>query len=438
MSGAVRIVAPRASAEQMASWQINPEAPLAAVRVGESASSPSSSSPPTAMISGNAPEEVAASDTHSAPPVVQAHVIPSPRESRVERLPTTQPGADVAELPRWPVRATLPAPARGRMTAPPSMPTELEPAAATNISALDGTDSWVFEEDYEERRVDGEVVPTTYFERSEPARRTRSGSLIAAGAAAVVVALTVGLALHAPSDRAVSTPVAHPARAPVALAVALPMAVPTPSEQRSLPITSWPIGAIVTLVDNGAPGVLGPTPVTASLDPSHSYDVMLAVAGHPAKLLHIDLATMHALEVDLDTDPPLEKLTAHDPPVTAKLAARPPARPAPAARPQHHSMPHAALVTPVFDAPSAPPKPIQVALAAGARNGVLMISAKPPCEIIIDGRSTHLFTPQRSLALTAGAHVVTLVNVSIGVKKTIAVKVDAVKPTKVIQDFTKG
>jgi hypothetical protein len=442
MSGAVSVVAPRASAVQTASLQINPEAPLAAVRVGQS---PSPSSRLTAMISGNAPEAIAAnaaiaaiaaSDTHCATPVVQAHVIPSPRESRVERLPTTQPGADVAELPRWPVRATLPAPSRGRVTVPPPMLTELGPAAATNISALDGSDRWVFEEDYEERRVDGEVVPTTYFERSEPARRTRSRWVIAAGAAAAVVALIVGLALHAPSDRAVSTPVAKPApsRAPVAQAVA----VPTPSERSSLPITSWPTGAIVTLVDNGAPGVLGPTPVTASLDPSRSYDVMLAVAGHPAKLRHIDLATMHELAVDFDADPPVEKLTARDPPVTAKLAARPPAPPAPAARPQHHSMPHAAIVTPAFDAPTAAPKPTQVALAAGARKGVLMISAKPPCEIIIDGRSTHLVTPQRSLALAAGAHVVTLVNLSIGIKKTISVKVDALKPTKLIQDFTKG
>ena len=434
------VVTPRASAEQMASWQTHPEAPLAEVRVGESSSSPSPSSSPTAKISGNAPEEVAASGTHIATPVVQVHVIPSPRESRVERLPTTQPGADVAELPRWPVHATRPAPSRGRVTAPSPMLTELEPAAATNISALDGSDRWVFEEDYEERRVDGEVVPTTYFERSEPARRTRSRSVIAAGAAAAVVALIVGLALHAPSERAVSTPVANPARSrePVALAVAVAVPVATPIERSSLPITSWPTGAIVTLVDNGAPGVLGPTPVIASLDPSHSYDVMLAVAGHPAKLHHIDLAAMHELAVDFDADPPLEKLTAHDPPVTATFAARPPAPPAPAPRPQHHSMPHAAIVTPAFAATSAAPKPTQVALAAGARKGVLMISAKPPCEIIIDGRSTHLVTPQRSLALDAGAHVVTLVNVSFGIKKMISVRVDAVTPTKVIQDFTKG
>ena len=188
--------------------------------------------------------------------------------------------------------------------------------------------------------------------------------------------------------------------------------------------------------------MLGPTPVSASLDPSHSYDVMLAVPGRAAQLRHVDLGTMHELAVDLDGDPALDKVAAHDPPVppvvVVHLAPRPPATLAPAAPPHHHSMPHAAIVTPAFDAPSAAPRPSQVAPATGAGNGVLMVSAKPPCEIIIDGRATHLVTPQRSIPLTSGAHAVTLVNVSVGIKKTIAVKVDAKKPTKVIQDFTKG
>ena len=88
-----------------------------------------------------------------------------------------------------------------------------------------------------------------------------------------------------------------------------------------------------------------------------------------------------------------------------------------------------------------PAKPKQVAIAAPvapAGTGILMVSAKPPCEIIVDGKSTHLTTPQRSIALSPGTHAVTLVNASIGIKKTIAVKVEAKKPTKLIQDFTKA
>ena len=65
-----------------------------------------------------------------------------------------------------------------------------------------------------------------------------------------------------------------------------------------------------------------------------------------------------------------------------------------------------------------------------------MINAKPPCEILIDGKATGLTTPQRSIAVSAGMHKVTLVNKDAGIKKTVAVKVTAGKATKVIQDYT--
>ena len=66
-----------------------------------------------------------------------------------------------------------------------------------------------------------------------------------------------------------------------------------------------------------------------------------------------------------------------------------------------------------------------------------MISSKPPCEIVVDGKSTHLQTPQRALPLPAGAHTITLVNAQMHIKKTLAVDIVAKKPTKVIQDFLK-
>ncbi len=507
-SGKVSVVAPRASAEMMASWQINPEAPIGSASLPSlpslaslpalppAVARPTISRPPiplaartialaplpdTRTLTGNAPSVMTEAPAQAAP-IVQQDLIPSPRESRVERLPTKQPGADVADLPAWPVRAALPMPSRGRTTiAPPIAPiasvaplpipsvagvprvsTQAVPSVlvapemvAPRVSALDGSDAWVFEDDYEERRVDGEVVPTTYFERTETGARMRPRYLVAAGAAAAAIALFVGIAMHSSSES--PAPVSPAALAPkthTPEVVAKPQpSLPTTSlPTTSLPITSWPTGAVVTLVDNGAPSVLGPTPVNAALDPSHSYDVMLAVAGRPTTLRHIDLATMHELAIDLDADPSLDKLPAHTAPTApihlaaapATIEARQPAvapvAPVLVEHHHHHSAPVATIVTPSFDTPSpvAAPKPKQVALATAPGNGVLMISAKPPCEIIIDGKSTHLTTPQRSIALAAGPHTVLLVNASIGIRKTIAVKVDAKKPTKLIQDFTKG
>jgi hypothetical protein len=551
----VSLVEPKATPEMMASWQINPEAPLSETAPAVEPVRPSAPPPlpfavkapvdalpttielvrapeavkpeivkqaETPLLTGNAPSVVTASAT--ALPVVQQEIIPSPRESRVTQLPTSQPGADVADLPVWPMapvaktmgevlaaRASstslppptrdssrLPAP-RGRNTLPPPIPTvAAEPApvapkvptlaappvlvapevVAKNVSALDGSDGWVFEDDYDERQVDGEVVPTTYFERTEPPPQTRSRFLIAAGGAAAALAVIVGIAMHGSSSTtATAKAIAKPAETtpapinsaalakpeviaetppppPAPVAAVMPAPVPAPTvvptaapsataaQLTTLPITSWPDGATVTLVDNGNATVLGRTPVSAALDRSHSYDVVLAVVGRPTIVKHVDFATMHELAVDLDPVPK-DVVAAH----------------APAPKP-HHTAPTSQIAVPNFDAPPAPvthhhhhdvvaqtpapaptPAPAkakEVALAAPDGAGFLMVSAKPPCEIVIDGKPTKLTTPQRSISLAPGAHAVTLINASIGIRKTIAVKVEAKKPTKLIQDFTKS
>ena len=64
-----------------------------------------------------------------------------------------------------------------------------------------------------------------------------------------------------------------------------------------------------------------------------------------------------------------------------------------------------------------------------------MISTKPPCEIVVDGKATELSTPQRALALPAGTHRITLVNAQDHVNKTIAVRIHARHATKLIRDF---
>jgi hypothetical protein len=366
-------------------------------------------------------------------------------------IPTAQMAAQLPPRPTAQLRA-------------PKVPTlDIAAVQPSQASALDGSDGWVFEDDYEERHVDGEVVPTTYFERSEPLPvRGRPRYLLALGAGAAAIAVIVALAMHGssstpltllPTAATAETPVPTPttvvAPTPVVATttptVAAPVTtaataspVPIAPTLTTLPITSWPNGATVTLVDNGTATVLGRTPVNAALDPSHSYDVVLAVVGRPTIVKHVDLATMHELAVDLDPEPAA---------VTAHVAAPTPASPmahvaaahAPAPEHHHHHQTGLAIATPDFA--TAPPKPKQVAAAtpAGATgNGVLMISTKPPCEIVIDGKPTKLMTPQRALAVPSGTHTVTLINAQIGIRKQFGVKVDAKKPTKLIEDFTKG
>jgi len=570
VSPRVALVEPKATPEMMASWQINPAAPLATSEtLPPVRSKPASVPPPIPVkaepvklpttielvraperpvipptddwslppveVTGNAPNVAANATELPALPVVQQEVIPSPRESRVAPLPTSQVGADVADLPQWPQIGTpsssatpggstaptlgdalaarrasagkLPAPRGRTATVPPPVPADVAPVVApipaapakapsarmsavlvapevappAKVSALDGSDGWVFEEDYEERAVDGEVVPTTYFERTDMPEREPRKFLLAVGGAAAAIAVIIAIALHgskepakaktaaataapiaetAPAEAPVVAPVAAPAPAAASVAAAAapapavaepaPVAAPPAAKPglTTLPITSWPNGAVVTLVDNGNATVLGKTPVSAALDPSHSYDVVFAVVGRPTTVKHVDLAKMQELAVDLDSEPGAAKAAdkvAEKPAEKQVVAAAPVTAPAPAHH--HHEetaiaatpAPHVAarskpkqlvLATPDFDTGAAP--------APTGGNGMLMVSAKPPCDILIDGKSTGLATPQRAISLPPGAHAITLVNSQNGIKKTIAVKVEAKKSTKLIKDFTKS
>jgi len=84
-------------------------------------------------------------------------------------------------------------------------------------------------------------------------------------------------------------------------------------------------------------------------------------------------------------------------------------------------------------------KPKKAASAPAAKSkdmGTLLVNAKPPCEIIVDGKQTGLSTPQRDLALSPGAHTILLVNAENRIKKLSKVKITAGKPTRLVVDLT--
>ncbi len=76
-----------------------------------------------------------------------------------------------------------------------------------------------------------------------------------------------------------------------------------------------------------------------------------------------------------------------------------------------------------------------VASASGGK-GTLMLGAKPPCRIYIDGRNTGKMTPQRGISLPAGKHKILLVNKEYNIKSRATVVIKTGKKTRVIRDLS--
>jgi hypothetical protein len=212
----------------------------------------------------------------------------------------------------------------------------------------------------------------------------------------------------APVAEAVPVPVAAAAPAVAAPAVVedpAPVAVVEPAVPVGRPqlvdvrIDSHPMGATVMIVDRGKTSFLGTTPLATSIDGARTYDLVFTLGKSPAQLVHFDPAQDKHLDTALVI-------------------------PAPVA-PEHH------VAAPVAHRVAAP-----VADVAG--EGTLMISSKPPCEILVDGKSTGLTTPQRSISLPSGKHAITLVSAADAqLKRTVAIEITPNKATKVIQDLMK-
>jgi len=192
-------------------------------------------------------------------------------------------------------------------------------------------------------------------------------------------------------------------------------------------IDSTPSGATVTLVDRGKSQFVGKTPVNATLDTSREYDLVFTFPNKATQQKHLNASTTRRIAVTLP-----EQVNAQ--PATAV---------APATAPRHFEKPIAekALASPVRKASAEPgpasavKKPGKAAGEPAPGEGTLMVSSKPPCQIVIDGKPTGLTTPQRSITLSAGNHKVTLINSEKDIKKTVSVQITANSTEKVIEDL---
>jgi hypothetical protein len=208
-------------------------------------------------------------------------------------------------------------------------------------------------------------------------------------------------------------------------------------------LDSTPSGATVTLIDRGKSTFLGSTPISTALDPSRQYDLVFSHASKPTQIEHIDPSVTKRLAVVLGKAP------AKAAPVEVKKAVEAPKKgsgPSPEKIVEAPKKP--VVVAPKLEKTEAPkavvveePKkteePKKAVVEAPAGDGVLMVSSKPPCEILVDGVATGLTTPQRAIKLSAGTHKVTLVNTAEKIKKTVTITVSADQPTKVIENFMK-
>jgi hypothetical protein len=326
--------------------------------------------------------------------------------------------ADVALLPAAPpVTVPVSSPLVSASPAPPPVEVTADPSAAQSWRPSMASVDW------SEGEAGEHMVGTLQLRKPSELRRV-VGKLVLPILLLVVAGVAIGALVAFRGDVALVAPAAiepapepsnaaavaspEPAAASSAPAAASP-APAAPSEEQGVPsadsiveparppelvevrIDSTPSGATVTLVDRGKSQFVGTTPVNAAVDPSREYDLVFSWASRPAQQEHLDPRTTRRVAATLDKRPPAS-------------------RPADTAPRRERTEPG---------------------------EGTLMISSKPPCEIVIDGKPTGLTTPQRAIALPAGNHKVTLINRENDVRRTIGVEITQGATEKVIEDLMK-
>jgi hypothetical protein len=278
------------------------------------------------------------------------------------------------------------------------------------------------------RAVRDELVATAPAAAPSQAPAAASTTAPAAAAARPVPQVTAA-PVAALATAAPSAPEAPPAVAPVAPApAAAAPAAPAAPALVDVRIDSIPVGATVMLIDRGRTQLIGDTPIDTAVDPSREYDLVFTSASAPPHIEHLDPRTTRRVEVALDP---------HD--GAAGPADAPPRvehAPAEHAPVEHAPVEHA----PVEHTPARPARPRseprgEPRSEPPVGQGTLMISSKPPCEIVIDGRATGLTTPQRSIALSAGTHRITLLNSERSIRKVVSVQITASTTAKIIEDL---
>jgi len=153
-------------------------------------------------------------------------------------------------------------------------------------------------------RVSGRLDATHRVERQSTWQRTAlAAGIVGAIAIGVSVGIAVssgGAALERPAAAAV---VRAPAPRPIVTPIEQPTPAPKPTAAAALVdvrVESTPAGAEATLIDGDKATPLGATPLAVELDPHRTYDVMIALAGHATKVVHISPSASQRVMVGFD------------------------------------------------------------------------------------------------------------------------------------------
>ncbi len=195
------------------------------------------------------------------------------------------------------------------------------------------------------------------------------------------------------------------------------------------------------LVSDGVTTKLGQTPVVAKLDPSRAYDLVLAAQDRPTIIRHLPAHTTREVDIDFDAQPKTTRTS----PAPSRIAtvAKPHANVATHRRTSKHQK--IATRRTRHHETARRPRRREVAAATRAKRhasarvdretGTLALETDPPCEIVIDGKVTHLHTPQRAIRLSHGPHAVKLVNRAKRIQQSFVVHVEAGRSTKLFHRF---
>lgn len=225
---------------------------------------------------------------------------------------------------------------------------------------------------------------------------------VAAALAMIVAAFLVGVVL---GDRRETSPVAPIMVPSPALAGAVGAEPPEPGPT----VASAPAAAPIATAETGFDLRVSPPGARVVLDGRAIGSAPLRVrnltAGEHVIELEADGYFARRLTVSLERDAPQSLSIALD-----RLGPEPEAAPEPRQKRER------------------PPQPVR------AEKGTLKIGSKPPCEVVINGRSFGN-TP-RFIKLDAGRHRVKLVNSTYSISERIGVDIKAGETIKVLRDYS--
>ncbi|HEY1551703.1 MAG TPA: PEGA domain-containing protein, partial [Kofleriaceae bacterium] len=212
---------------------------------------------------------------------------------------------------------------------------------------------------------------------------------------------------------------------------------------------SSPPGATVSLIVDGKREALGASPAKSALDPRKTYQVLFEKPGYVSvnrpvtftgaleEKVEVNLEKAGAVVADAGSAvQPAAPITHPNPPIATTNPVTPPVT-HPVTPPVTHD--HVAT----SDTPKTNTSGSTASGGFGdvvdkpaGGDGTLLLGSKPPCDILVDGSSTGLHTPQRDMKLSAGKHKITLVNDELGIKETFTVSITAGQTEKQIKDFS--